>query len=437
MQVTVSFTFELSASGDVDSLEPIILNAGRQAMVTALQAACREYEAMISECPCCASTLLQNEGSDRRVVQCSFGRAELYLHLLRCETCGRRFRPAEPFVACLEGSNVSAKLKEACVLAGTSWPYATAAGVLRDLCGATISPESVRKLTNAAGAVEARAQMALAERVAMPTGAEVRAQREASLAVPLAGGGGPDMLLVGLDGGWVPSREGKGGMEGKVGVVASEIEDIGHGRRRLSRRRYVATFGDSVRLGALAYAAAYGLGGEEARRQQVLGDGADWIKTQADLHFPRALKTLDWGHVERVVHKAIRAALPGKSKRVQRKELHAFIPARLWKGDVEGALAALAGMRPDEDREPIAALEEAIEYIQGQRTWLGDYCQWQAEGFAVGSGLVERAVALVINWRMKKRGMRWCRPNADAMVALRTCRLNDDWDEYVAAHPAA
>lgn len=437
MQVTVSFSFDLPASGTVDSLEPIILDAGRRAMVAALQAACREYEALVSECPRCASTLLQNEGSDRRVVQCSFGRAELHLHLLRCEDCGRRFRPAEHFVACLEGANVSARLRQACILAGTSWPYATATGVLRDLCGAIISPESVRRLTNAAGAVEAQEQLSLAERVLAPTGAEVRAQREAGLAGPLTGGGGPDLLLVGLDGGWVPSREQKGGMEGKVGVVATEIEDIGHGRRRLSRRRYVATFGDSVRLGTLTYAAASGLGGEEAKRQQVLGDGADWIKAQADLHFPRALKTLDWGHVERVVHKAIRSALPGKARRAQRKELHATIPEWLWKGDVEGALAALAGLRPAGEDESVKALEEAIEYIQGQRTWLGDYSQWQAEGFSVGSGLVERAVALAINWRMKKRGMRWCRPNADAVVALRTCRLNDDWDEYVTAHPAA
>lgn len=437
MPITVSLTFDLPASGNVDTLEPIILEAGRRAMVAALQAACREYEAMVDECPRCASTLLQNEGSDRRVVQCSFGRARLYLHLLRCEGCGRRFRPAEAFVACLEGTNLSAKLRGAAVLAGASWPYATAARVLVDLCGAAISPESVRRLTNAAGAVQAREQTALAERVLAPTGADVRAQRESSLAGPLTGSAAPPLLLVGLDGGWVPSREGKGGMEGKVGVVASEIENIGRGRRRLSRRRYVATFGDSVRLGALAYVAAQALGGEEAKKQQVLGDGAEWIKTQAELHFPRALKTLDWGHIERVVHKAIRAALPGEGRRAQRKELHAAIPERLWSGDVEGALGALAQLRPAGQSESIAALEGAIEYLQGQRDWLGNYAQWQAEGFSVGSGLVERAVALVINWRMKKRGMRWCRPNADAVVALRTCRLNEEWDEHIIAHPAA
>ena len=285
MQVTVSFTFDLPASGnvDVDIVEPIILNAGRQAMASALQASCREYEVMVSECPRCASTLLQNEGSDRRVVQCSFGRAELYLHLLRCENCGKRFRPAEAFVACLEGGNVSAKLRDACILAGASWPYATASKVLADLCGASISSESVRNLTNVAGASEAQEQMASAERIVAPSGADIRAQREATLTEPLAEGSTPDLLLVGLDGGWVPSREGKGGMEGKVGVVATEIQDIGRGRRRLSRRRYVATFGDSERLGVLAYAAASELGGEEAKRQQVLGDGAGWIKTQAHI----------------------------------------------------------------------------------------------------------------------------------------------------------
>lgn len=437
MQVTVSLTFDLPATGDVDSLEPIIVDAGRRAMAAALGAACEEYEAMAGACPYCGATALAAEGHDGRVVLCTFGRVELGLQRLRCRECGRRFRPAEPFLACLEGRNVSAKLREGAVLAGTSWPYAVAAGVLGDLCGAEISPETVRRLANAAGAAEAKRQGAEAERVLSPTGEGVRREREEALGKPLTGGDGPDLLLVGLDGGWVPSREQEGGMEGKVGVVASEVEGIGHGRRRLSRRRYVATFGDSRRLGALAYGAAHALGGEEARRQQVLGDGAGWIKTEAEAHFPRALKTLDWGHAERKVHRAIRAALPGEGRRTRRKELHAAIPERLWDGDAEGALLMLGRLRPEEGREAIGALEEAIGYLQEQRGWLGDYARWREEGLCVGSGLVERAVELVINRRMKKRGMRWRRGNADAVVALRVCRLNNEWDDYIAAHPAA
>ena len=54
--------------------------------------------------------------------------------------------------------------------------------------------------------------------------------------------------------------------------------------------------------------------------------------------------------------------------------------------------------------------------------------QWREQGYPVGSGLVERAVALVINVRMKKRGMRWKRANATAVVALRVHYINADWE---------
>jgi hypothetical protein len=84
----------------------------------------------------------------------------------------------------------------------------------------------------------------------------------------------------------------------KIVVLASQVEAGGkHGRRRLTKRRYVATFGAAEELGVLSYAAACELEATEARQQVVLGDGADWIKTQADAHFPDAVKILDWPHL--------------------------------------------------------------------------------------------------------------------------------------------
>jgi ribosomal protein L31E len=53
-------------------------------------------------------------------------------------------------------------------------------------------------------------------------------------------------------------------------------------------------------------------------------------------------------------------------------------------------------------------------------------------GYPEGLGLVERAVAVVINLRMKKRGMRWKRANATAVVALRVQRINAEWDGVAA-----
>jgi hypothetical protein len=46
------------------------------------------------------------------------------------------------------------------------------------------------------------------------------------------------------------------------------------------------------------------------------------------------------------------------------------------------------------------ALEEAIRYLETRQDWVGNYERGQ--GYHDGSGRVERAVALVINVRMKK-----------------------------------
>ncbi|HEV2236572.1 MAG TPA: hypothetical protein VGR57_07910, partial [Ktedonobacterales bacterium] len=80
--------------------------------------------------------------------------------------------------------------------------------------------------------------------------------------------------------------------------------------------------------------------------------------------------------------------------------------------------------------EPVARLEQTITYLAAQRSWLGTYAAWQEAGYPVGSGLIERAVFVVINRRMKRQGMRWRRTNADAVVALRTRERNADADPF-------
>ena len=168
----------------------------------------------------------------------------------------------------------------------------------------------------------------------------------------------------------------------------------------------------------LTYAAACELEATQAKQQVVLGDGADWIKTQAQEHFPDAVKILDWPHVWRKIQNAIRALQPGKraARRRWRQEQDEVLLPLLWQGEREQALTHLRSLRPTTGEVPLA-WEEAIRYLQTQQDWLGNYEQWQEQGYPVGSGLVERAVAVVINLRMKKRGMRWKRAHATAVVA--------------------
>ena len=151
--------------------------------------------------------------------------------------------------------------------------------------------------------------------------------------------------------------------------------------------------------------------------------------------------------------KADKASASGKSSKAQatgamsdaknaKNAKNAKVAEKLVE-DLAATLAALPALRPASSAssaspalrpaasalsaslaEPIPALEQTIRYLEGQRTWLGNYAAWQEAGYPVGSGLIERAVALVINWRMKGRGMRWCRGNASAVVALRVHTLN-------------
>jgi hypothetical protein len=168
------------------------------------------------------------------------------------------------------------------------------------LSGAQISAEEIRLLTNRQGKQRALHQQEAAE-------------RECSSSTPV--GRAPESpeqpMLVGLDGGWVCSREQRGGMEGKVAVVCSQVEEVPtpafsttfswsergprrppRQRHRLARRRYVATFGPSRELGQQAKAAAQTLGGDPSR-SVVVADGAEWIKKEQGRHFPQATCILD------------------------------------------------------------------------------------------------------------------------------------------------
>ncbi len=138
------------------------------------------------------------------------------------------------------------------------------------------------------------------------------------------------------------------------------------------------------------------------------------------------MKKLDWPHVSRTVAKAIRAARPGKQHKQERQQLYGSLGEQLWGGRVDEAIETSEGLRSTEEIEP---LDAAIKYLNNQREWLGDYEQWKQEGYRVGRGLVERQIELVINRRLKKRGMRWKRENADAVVALRVKQLNNDWED--------
>lgn len=114
-------------------------------------------------------------------------------------------------------------------------------------------------------------------------------------------------------------------------------------------------------MGLLTDSAACELGATEAPQQVVLGDGADRIKTQAQEHFPDAVKILDWPHLWRKIQDAVRALRPGKHPTRRpgaKRESEALLP-RLGEGERLSALTHLHRLRPSSGGVP-PALEDAI-----------------------------------------------------------------------------
>ncbi len=111
-----------------------------------------------------------------------------------------------------------------------------------------------------------------------------------------------------------------------------------------------------------------------------------------------------------------------------RRACYQALKEALWHGQVDVARGQLEALRPGPLEASVEALEAALTYLEHQRAWIGDYQHWRDLGYPVGSGLVERAVALIINRRLKRQGMRWRRVNAPAVVALRVRTINADWE---------
>jgi len=436
MQVQVSLTIEIAATASISQMEQRIQEAGQQAMREALKQAVRRWEDQRRVCPHCGEKQCRLEGTVRRTIAATFGRVEVARRRFRCHGCLRRWCPATGLFSELKGGTISQPLQEAARLAGCSWPYRVASHLLKNLSGAYISAEEIRQLTNQHGKQRAVQQQEEAELACSSPAQEVPLVAKAE-----------QPLLVGLDGGWVCSREQRGGMEGKVAVVCSEVEELPmpsysttfswsqrgprrppRQRHRLARRRYVATFSPSRQLGQQAKAATQRLCADPSPPVVVLADGAQWIKKEQGRHFPQATCILDWAHLWREVSHAIRAAARAKPLSERERDYQLFLHRFwLWHGGVDQTVQGLLTLGTGLLAEPLEAIKKAITYLEHQRPWIGSYEHWRKLGSPVGSGMIERAVAIVINRRMKKRGMRWCRPNATAIVDLRTDLLNEDW----------
>ena len=163
-------------------------------------------------------------------------------------------------------------------------------------------------------------------------------------------------------------------------------------------------------------------GFDQANRRVVLGDGALWIWNLAEEHFPGATQVVDLYHAKgRLwnVAKAIYGAgsdLAEQWAKQRRDELD--------DGKIDDILAALA-LHTNTNEEA----RKCFDYVTRNRHRMR-YPVFRAQGLCVGSGVVEAGCKTAIGVRCKRAGMHWTVAGADAIIALRCCKLSGRFEGF-------
>jgi len=58
------------------------------------------------------------------------------------------------------------------------------------------------------------------------------------------------------------------------------------------------------------------------------------------------------------------------------------------------------------------------------------YDEYLSQGFPIASGVIEGACRHFVKDRMERAGMQWTIKGAQAMLDVRSIKLNGDWDQF-------
>ncbi|MFZ2053493.1 MAG: ISKra4 family transposase [Candidatus Aminicenantales bacterium] len=222
--------------------------------------------------------------------------------------------------------------------------------------------------------------------------------------------------------------------EAKLGCVFTQtrVDEAGYPIRDPDSTTFVGAIERAEAFGWRIYGEARRRGVLRARRTVVIGDGAEWVKNLAEMHFPQALMIIDLYHAREHISGLCRALFGANEKKMERRRRHWW--ALLDKGKVETIVSQASRSLPeDPDLRKIALAE--IRYLNKNKKRMR-YNKFRAQGSFIGSGVVEAGCKTVIGQRLKQSGMEWTVRGANAILALRCVmksnRLEDYWESRAA-----
>jgi hypothetical protein len=169
--------------------------------------------------------------------------------------------------------------------------------------------------------------------------------------------------------------------------------------------------------------------GRHIQAHVALTDGAESLQQHMITAFPHATLILDIIHASEYLW-ATATALLGETSPART----AWVATKLdlvLAGQTQTVISQLAQdlARPSWTESQRAAIERTLGYYERNQAYM-HYDQYLAQGWPIGTGVVEGACGHLVKDRMEQAGMRWTQDGAQAMLDLRAVRINGDWDAY-------
>jgi len=291
------------------------------------------------------------------------------------------------------------------------------------------------------------------ERTAEAIGQDIAArqqteiQRAMQLDLPMMVGRSIPVLYIQFDGTGVPvvkketaGRQGKTEgqpahtREAKLGCVFTQTtcDQEGYAMRDPDSTTYVGAIETAEEFGKRIYLEAWKRGWSRAEKKVVMGDGAEWIWNLADQYFPGATQIVDLFHAREHLWELARKLRPNDESGQRRWMM-------VHQDLLDNCKIKKLGTSLRSIQTPSVELAEKLrteaDYFRRNARRMR-YPKFRRQHLFVGTGVIEAGCKTLIGSRCKQSGMFWTVRGANAILALRCCQFNGEFEDYWAARRA-
>jgi len=383
-------------------------------------------------CPQCNGRLMARAPVPR-TVETMVGSVQLERPYFYCRTCCCGLSPRDAVVGLTTGRTPLDVQKAAAKLV-TEVPYEAAQTLCGDLTGVGLGSERMHTVTKQ-----------VAEGLTVLDVAPTRDEIERRIAEVAAGSWRPPVVVLGIDGAYVPTRPdsarerrpGPRGKRAKRALWRGQWRDakgfrfyLLHGERIVHLLSWHQVQHERELGEALQQVSEAGVIPTGKVRLCVVAAGGEWRWKHVQVLFPQARQVLAYYHCAQYIHRIAKAQY-GAS--VQAVEWAEATMTRLSLGKVSTGLGGLRRMQPTSD-EAAQVITHGWEYLNAHRGRT-HYRQFRRGGYPLGSGGIESSNKFICHVRLKRSGAWWYEVNSNQMLALRCAKYKGTLDQVFARHP--